>query len=115
MSCINVKLFRLATPINLSVASLNKKLNINCLNITKPIEGINIVLTNPRLDTSVIDLTSRLKVNMGIVCSINNDKSIRFSNRELIWKSEDNYVGVTKYNLLTSAEDWILEEIEELL
>lgn len=48
-------------------------------------------------------------------CGLGTDDVLRFSQNILLWSEKDNYIGSIKYNTLVSSEDWILEEIEELL
>lgn len=58
------------------------------------------------------------EINNAIItpsCGLGTNDVLRFSHNILLWSEKDNYIGNIKYNTLVSSEDWILEEIEELL
>lgn len=58
------------------------------------------------------DMTSRLAVDFGIVCTVGGDYLLRFEQAVLTWKEDENREGVVKYNTLIASGDWSLEEIE---
>ena len=68
------------------------------------------------LSATAYSASPRLKASVGLICSINGEAVIQFAYDKLTWNSTDeNQIGITKYNLLTASGDWVLEEIEELL
>ena len=104
MGCLNVDITRIGASPIVDILRLGDGLQAEAYRATEPLSAM------------VYDITPRLTISIGLICSINGAEIIRFEKSKLVWNSkEDNQVGVIKYNLLTASDDWILEEIEELL
>lgn len=79
MGCLNVK----ATLLNLSlVVGINLFSRIEC----------SASVLNPLLNVSVMDITSRLKVYVSIVCSVGGDSYLRVS-PDYVWLTPDMLSG----------------------
>lgn len=61
------------------------------------------------------DRIGGMSVICGLVCTINSQDKILWSDKYLVWLNSE--VGIVKYNSIISTKDWTLEEvnIEELL
>ena len=61
------------------------------------------------------DRIGGMSVTCGLVCTINSQDKILWSDKFLVWLNTE--VGIVKYNSIISTQDWKLEEvtIEELL
>lgn len=91
---------------------------MGCLNVTAKRIGDGVQLAANRVGNGISIQVTRIggmSVTCGLVCTINSQDKILWSDKYLVWLN--NEVGVVKYNSLLSTQDWKLEEvnIEELL
>ena len=91
---------------------------MGCLNVTAKRIGDGLQLAANRVGNGISIQATRIgcmSVTCGLVCTINSQDKILWSDQYLIWLNSE--VGVVKYNSLLSTQDWKLEEvtIEELL
>lgn len=74
-----------------------------------------------RCDLQIVHIINHVDIIPHIECKIdinvNIDQFIRFALSNLQWIGNENNVGMTKYNTLTTTSNWSLDEItiEELL
>lgn len=91
---------------------------MGCLNVKAKRIGDGLQLAANRVGNGTSIQATRIggmSVTCGLVCTVNSQDKILWSDKYLVWLS--NEVGVVKYNSLISTKDWKLEEvkIEELL
>lgn len=74
-----------------------------------------------RCDLPLVHTINHIDIIPNIECEIDKDVNIgqfiRFALSSLQWIGNENNVGMTKYNTLTTTSNWSLDEItiEELL
>lgn len=91
---------------------------MGCLKVITNRIGDGIHAHSTRIGEGILILADRIdgmSVTCGLVCTINSQEKILWSDKYLVWLNSE--VGVVKYNSLLSTQDWKLEEvtIEELL
>lgn len=91
---------------------------MGCLKVITNRIGDGIHVHSARVGEGIQILADRIggmSVSCGLVCTVNSQDKILWSEKYLVWLN--NEVGVVKYNSLLSTQDWKLEEvtIEELL
>lgn len=115
MSCLIVDITLLAPPLIVELSHQDRVV----ATVVNPLEPVIAEITRCDVMSAVElrDMTSRLAVDFGIVCTVGGDYVLRFEQAVLTWKQEDNREGVVKYNTLIASGDWSLEEVqvEELL
>lgn len=91
---------------------------MGCLNVTAKRIGDGLQLAANRVGSGISIQATRtggMSVTCGLVCTINSQDKILWSDKYLVWLNSE--VGIVKYNSIISTKDWTLEEvnIEELL
>lgn len=126
MKCINVEIYRIQNSPIFCVKLIKENIIIQTEHIIPLIYALNLkylsesiiintTCNNTELNINTSNTCSRLDINIGIICSINGEAVLKFEKDILSWNEDENVIGVTKYNLITASNGWILEEIEELL
>lgn len=103
MSCINVNVLCLNTPLN----SMIKKLGGVLINIKKVCETLNITIKNKTKYSKVVinPLLSKLEIRFSIVCSIKDaNKYLKITPEEIQWITED--MGV--YYDVKANVNWVI-------
>ena len=122
MACIKVIINRVLEKLKINTLSNEvSKINTTILNplIIASTNILNnylkISITTSLIGAEINLIKDTIKVNCGIVCSIDKDtKIIRFSKSGVNWESNEQ--GVEKYNTLFASAPWGLEDytIEDL-
>lgn len=91
---------------------------MGCLKVITNRIGDGIQAHSARVGEGIQILADRIggmSVICGLVCTINSQDKILWSDKYLVWLNSE--VGIVKYNSIISTKDWTLEEvnIEELL
>lgn len=91
---------------------------MGCLKVITNRIGDGIHAHSARVGKGIQILADRIggmSVTCGLVCTINSQNKILWSDKYLVWLNSE--VGIVKYNSIISTKDWKLEEvtIEELL
>lgn len=91
---------------------------MGCLKVITNRIGDGIQAHSARVGEGIQILSDRIggmSVICGLVCTINSQDKILWSDKYLVWLNSE--VGIVKYNSIISTKDWTLEEvnIEELL
>lgn len=115
MGCLNINITRVESSPLVDIIRIGEGLQTEAYIAIQP-PSILVRDVTPKVITSIENITPKMAITIGLICSINGTAILKFEKDKLIWNSkEDNQIGVIKYNLLTASAGWILEEIEELL
>lgn len=113
-SCINVTIKRADNPLQVSISRVDSGILADVY-ARLGVYNSSIASCRENLRLALHRAENIHSVTVTPICGVGTGDILRFSVSKLLWSNKDNYVGNVKYNTLISSEDWVLEEIEELL